>query len=68
MRGRTEYSERVEGNRGNHNFGARFDMSDGYLGITQFDGDAIPDRVLLSPRQVQELLAFIDKMKTRRAA
>ena len=61
--GRTRYSEKIKGNRGNHNFQARFDLSYGYLGITQWDGESVTDRVLLSPMQVQELLDFVGKKK-----
>lgn len=66
--GRTHYSEKIEGNRGNHNFQARFDLSDGYLGITQWDGESLTDRVLLTPKQVQELIEFVGKKKPARAA
>lgn len=65
---RTRYSEKIAGSRGNHNFGARFDVTGGYLGITQWDGEAVTDRVLLSPAQVQELFDFVGKKKTARAA
>jgi hypothetical protein len=66
--GTTTYSEKVKGARGNHGWLARFDLTDGYLGITQFDGEMVKDRVLLSPEQVQELLDFIGQKKMRRAA
>lgn len=62
--GLTKYSEQVEGNTGNHKLPARFDMTDGYLGITQTEGDRT-DRVLLSPKQVAELLAFVGKSKRK---
>jgi hypothetical protein len=64
----TTYSEKVKGARGNYGWLARFDLTDGYLGITQFEGEKVKDRVLLSPAQVQELLNFIGSKKTRRAA
>ena len=67
-KGDTHYSERVRGARGNYDWAARFDLTDGYLGITQFEGDAVKDRVLLSPAQVQALLDFVGKKKTARAA
>lgn len=58
----TKYSKRIEGDRGNHRQAARFDLTGRrYLGITQFDGDRICDRVLLSPEQVESLLAFIGR-------
>lgn len=66
--GRTHYSQKIKGNRGNHNFQSRFDMSDGYLGITQWDGETVTDRVLLSPAQVKELLDFVAKKPAARAA
>lgn len=65
---RTHYSEKIKGDRGNFDWAVRFDISGGYLGITQFEGEAIKDRVLLSPTQVQELLGFVGKKKTARAA
>lgn len=67
-RTRTRYSEKVKGDRGNFNWLARFDLSGGYLGITQFEGDAVTDRVLLSPAQVQQLVDFVSKKKIGRAA
>jgi hypothetical protein len=60
-RTRTRYSEKIKGDRGNFGWLARFDMTGGHLGITQFEGDAVNDRVLLSPAQVQELLDFVGK-------
>jgi hypothetical protein len=67
-RGRTYYSEKIKGARGNYDWAARFDVTDGYVGITQFEGEAIKDRVLLSPAQVQELLEFVGTNKASRAA
>lgn len=66
--GRTHYSEKLKGARGNCNLQARFDVTDGYLGITQFEGEAVTDRVLLSPEQAQALFDFVGKKKTARAA
>lgn len=58
----TDYSEIVDGARGNYGWKARFDVSpNGYVGITQFDGDTCKDRVLLSPKQVRTLINFIDR-------
>lgn len=67
-KGDTQYSERIKGARGNYGWQVRFDMTNGYLGITQIDGEAVKDRVLLSPAQVQELLDFVGKKKAARAA
>ena len=64
MRGRTEYSEKIKGDRANYGWPARFDITDGYVGITQFEDDKVKDRVLLSPKQIQELLDFISRNKT----
>lgn len=67
-KGDTTYSERIRGARGNYNWQARFDLTDSYLGITQFDGEAVKDRVLLSPAQVKELVNFVAGKKAARAA
>lgn len=65
--GRTEYSKPVEGDRGNYKWSARFDMTSGrYLGITQYEGDAVKDRVLLSPAQVDELVKFVATRRVKR--
>jgi hypothetical protein len=58
MRGRTYYSDVIEGASGNYNWPVTYDMSDGYLGITQTEGGKVKDRVLLSPKQVKELIEF----------
>ena len=57
----TEYSQPVSGNPANYELTARFDMTDGYLGISQWVGAEIKDveRVLLSPAQVKALLKFL---------
>lgn len=63
---RTYYSTKVAGNPGNHNWGVRFDVTGrGYLGITQFDGEEVKDRVLLSPKQTDELFTFISNRKSK---
>lgn len=49
------YSEKIPGEAGNYDWPARFDISGcGFLGISQNN-----ERVLLSPKQVRELLKFI---------
>lgn len=53
---RTYYSDEIKGTRGNHDLPAKFDLTDGYLGITQTG-----DRVLLSPKQVKALTEFVEK-------
>jgi hypothetical protein len=55
----TKYSDKIAGDKGNYNCEVRFDLTENkYLGITQFDGDTVKDRVLLSPKQVKALIAF----------
>lgn len=67
--GRTTYSDKIKGSRGNYGWEVRFDLTDNeYLGITQFDGETVNDRVLLSPAQVKELVSFVSGKKTTRAA
>jgi len=58
---RADYSDTFNGERGNYHWPVRFDMSGtGYLGVTQFTANGSPkERVLLSPRQVKALLAFV---------
>lgn len=58
-KGETVYSETVEGRRGNYHWPAKFDLADGYLGVTQKKNDLPMERVLLSPKQVKALLAFL---------
>lgn len=64
---RTRYSEKIKGDKRNYDWLARFDMTGGYLGITQLEGETVKDRVLLSPAQVKELLDFVGK-RNRTAA
>lgn len=67
--GLTTYSEKVRGASGNYGWQVRFDLTDNeYLGITQFDGETVKDRVLLSPAQVKELVSFVSGKKPARAA
>ena len=56
----TRYSERIQGDRGNHKLAVSFDLTGSHLGINQYDGDRM-DRVLLSPAQVKALIAFVRK-------
>lgn len=56
----THYSAEVDGDRGNSQQRVRFDVTDGYVGITQWPGpDAPASRVLLSPAQLTALRAFL---------
>lgn len=57
--GITTYSKDIPGARGNYEWPVRFDVTDGFVGVTQFDGNKVKDRVLLSPEQVKKLIAFI---------
>lgn len=61
MDGRTYYSDKIDGERGNYGWPVRYDLTDGYVGITQTEGDVVKDRVLLSPKQVKELTRFIEQ-------
>lgn len=61
-RERIDYSPTLPGERGNYDWPVRFDMGGtGYLGISQFEDTdgGTKDRVLLSPKQVKALLAFV---------
>lgn len=57
----TEYGEHVEGDAGNYFWKTRFNITDGYVGITQSDAPHVNDtsRVLLSPDQVKALIRFV---------
>lgn len=56
--GITRYGERIPGAPANFGLAVRFDRTDGYVGISQYDDGTI-ERVLLSPKQVEALLAFL---------
>lgn len=69
--GVTDYSRREKGEARNHHHAARYDVTDGFVGITQFDGDSATlsvatDRVLLSPSQFSALVAFVGAAKRHR--
>ena len=60
----TRYSAAIAGSSGNYERAARYDWTGGFLGITQFASDpssAILNRVLLSPQQVEALVAFMHR-------
>lgn len=59
-KGITEYSKEVPGCKGNYGWTAQFDITDGFLRIVQKDGPDIKEAVLLSPRQVKAMLAFLE--------
>ena len=61
--GCTRYSDEIPGARGNYKWPARFDLTDGFLGISQSENGKVKDRVLLSPQQVQEMIAFVGGRK-----
>lgn len=58
---KTRYSLDIEGDKGNYHAAVRFDYTNGYIGIDQWitGRNATCDRVLLTPVQVQELIAFV---------
>jgi hypothetical protein len=62
----TTYSANVPGAAGNYHWSARFDRTDGFLGITQERDDGPHERVLLSPAQVRALLRFIRPLPAKR--
>jgi hypothetical protein len=63
MKGITYYSDEILGNRENYNQPVTFDKTDEYLGISQKGKDNTVERVLLTPRQVKEMLAFLKSRK-----
>lgn len=59
-KGITRYSKDVPGTRTNWNKTVRFDLTDGCLGISQWEKKGgVDDRVLLNKSQVAALLKFI---------
>jgi len=62
----TDYSRLEKGDPQNHYLSVRFDVTDGYVGITQLEGDRVKSRVLLSPAQWQALTAFLKSAKRHR--
>lgn len=63
-KGDTVYSETIKGMRGNYDWPARFDFTDGFLGVTQFDETGTyKARVLLSPEQVKLLVGFVIELR-----
>lgn len=65
-KGITKYSRVVEGTATNHSLNARFDLTDGILGISQWErGAKSYERVLLNKKQVQELQQFLNGRKQR---
>ena len=69
MKGITRYSQEVPGDEHNHGFICRFDVTDGYVGISQSDdGKRWSDRVLLSPKQLRALIRFTKPKKRVRHA
>jgi hypothetical protein len=57
------YSKKIKGARGTYNWPARFDWTDGFVGITQFKDNRNSQRVLLTPAQVAKLVKFIKECK-----
>ena len=63
----THYGPWLAGDSGNYDLPVRFDRTDGYVGISQKDDAATTERVLLTPRQVRALRAFIQARRKPRA-
>lgn len=61
MKDDTVYSDEIKGTRSNYHWPVRFELSGGYLGISQTKDDRSIERVLLSPKQVKALIAFVSK-------
>ena len=65
-KGETAYSPQIEGAKENWHGAVRFDWTDGGLGIVQrigWVGTKSTERVLLTPVQVRELVAFVRRCK-----
>ena len=54
-----KYTDKLKGDKGNYGWVARFDLSNGYLGITEWLDDNKIERILLCPAQVEALQEFL---------
>ena len=63
MEAEIKYTEKLKGDDGNYDWPARFDLDRGYLGVTQWVDNGKIECVLLSPAQVDALLAFLQANK-----
>lgn len=59
MEDEIKYTDKLKGDDGNYGWVARFDLDRGYLGVTQWTDNGKIEHVLLSPAQVDALLAFL---------
>ena len=60
MSGITRYSIVVKGSAGNYRRDARFDVTEGYVGISVYEaGGNVIQRVFLTPKQFEALKAFV---------
>jgi len=57
-RDRVYYSGEVRGDERNYNWAISMNWQDGYLTINQHEKGRITESVLLSPKQVEALIAF----------
>ena len=57
------YSAKICGARGNYHWPVSFDIDGGYVGINQYEYSSTGNfrRILLSPLQVKELIAFVKR-------
>ena len=62
-KGSIEYSDIFEDTVGNYNWATQFDIYDGFLGITQFQDNHVPEHFLLSPNQIKKLKTFLKHWK-----
>ena len=60
-RGAYRYSRKIPGTRGNCGWAVRFDLSQGFLGISQYTDKTETNvkRVLLSAGQLKALIKFV---------
>ena len=62
----TKYSDEIPGEHSNYGWGVKLDKStQGFVGISQSTDGGVIERVLLSPRQYREFVAFAGKPRTR---
>ena len=59
-KGETWYGDKLNGDEGNFNMPVRFDVTDKYVGIVQFEETGkVTERILLTPKQAKALAEWI---------
>jgi hypothetical protein len=66
MKGDTKYSKKIPGTVGNYGWSVRYAKTDGYVLVYQ-EKEYVTEAVLLSPAQLDKLIAFASPPAKRRS-